>query len=265
MMSRQDSSAAYTRSFTPCDFILAPTGTLPKMLPPSMETAKLIDKLRPVRRPLTGTALRSFGTTPPIDSKCLGAMGRSLCARLGAVDNTKIIESAFAVVLKARGFRKRARNWFRTTSADEYQVVNLQKAPWGDGSCYVNLGWSAAVPAGDFRTESMCALSLRAEDTDAIPPINYVRPDGLTARDLPGTILLDSEMRDRMPETSFVELLTEVVIIPIADFMDRTPSLDDLVPLLKEKPWLLTVALREELHRRGHQLPRHVVPATHPQ
>ncbi len=36
-----------------------------------------------------------------------------------------MIESAFAVVLKARGFRKRGRNWFRTTLAGEYQVVNL--------------------------------------------------------------------------------------------------------------------------------------------
>ena len=172
-------------------------------------------------------------------------MGRSLCARLGAVDSTKIIESAFAVVLKARGFRKRARNWFRTTSADEYQVVNLQKSPWGGGSFYVNLGWDATVPAGDFRTENMCALTLRAEETDAIPTIDYVRPDGLTARDLPGTILLDSEMRDRMPEPSFVEQLTEVVIIPIADFMDRTPSLDDLGPLLTKKPWLaMTLASR---------------------
>jgi hypothetical protein len=107
----------------------------------------------------------------------------------------------------------------------------------------------------------MCALSVRAEETDVIPPIDFVRPDGLTARDLPGTILLDSEMGDRMPETSLVGKLTEVVVIPIADFMDRTPSLVDLVPLLSQKPWLvMTVALREELSRRGHELPRHEVP-----
>ena len=111
----------------------------------------------------------------------------------------------------------------------------------------------------------MCALSLRAEETDAIPTIDYVRTDGLTARDLAGTILLHSEMRDRMPETSLVEQLTEVVIMPIADFMDRTPSLDDLVPLLTEKPWLLTLALREELRRRGHELPWHIVPPSQPQ
>jgi hypothetical protein len=146
-----------------------------------------------------------------------------------------MVESAFAVVLKARGFRKRGRNWFRMTSADEYQVVNLQKSPWGGGSFYVNLGWDAAVPAGDFRTENMCALSVRAEQTDAIPMIDYVRPDGLTARDLPGTILLDSEMRDRMPEPTFVGQLTEVVVIPIADFMDRTPSLDDLASIHRSR------------------------------
>lgn len=181
------------------------------------------------------------------------------------MDRTKVVESAFASALKERGFRKRGRNWFRTTSANEYQVVNLQKSPWGGRSFYVNLGWDTSVPDGDFRTENMCALSVRAEQTDAIPPIDYVRPDGLKARDLPGTILLDSEMRDRMPETSFVEQLTEVVIIPIANFMDRTPSLDDLVPLLTEKPWLVTVALREELRRRGHELPRHTVPPSQPQ
>lgn len=181
------------------------------------------------------------------------------------MDETKIIESAFAGVLKARGFRKRGRNWFRTTSADAYQVVNLQKSSWGGGNFYVNLGWEAAVPPGDFRAANMCALSLRAEQTDAIPSIDYVRPDGLTARDLPGTILLDSEMRERMPETSFVGQLTEVVVVPIADFMDRTPSLDDLVPLLTEKPYLVTGAVRDELRRRGHELPWHTVPSLQPQ
>lgn len=164
-------------------------------------------------------------------------------------------EAAFAGVLKARGFRKRGRNWFRTTSSGEYQVVNLQKSPWGGGSFYLNLGWHPSVAAGDFRSENLCTLSLRAEDTDAIPTIDFVRPDGLAARDLPGIILLDAEMSGRIPEDSFLQQLTEVVIIPVADFMDRTPSLVDLVPFLVAKPQFAWVPVREELSRRGFTLP----------
>ncbi|WP_074447020.1 DUF4304 domain-containing protein [Pseudarthrobacter enclensis] len=171
------------------------------------------------------------------------------------MDKTKTIETAFAVVLKERGFRKRGRNWFRMTLANEYQVLNLQKSPWGGGSFYLNLGWDPAVSQGAFRPENLCALSLWAEKTDVIRTIDFARPDGLVARDLPGTILLDAEMSGRMPVDSFVEQLTNVVVIPIADFMDRTPSLDDLVPLLTAKPWFANIALREELSRRGHELP----------
>lgn len=166
-----------------------------------------------------------------------------------------MIESAFAGVLKARGFRKRGRNWFRTTSASEYQVVNLQKSPWGSGSFYLNLGWDPTVSVGEFRAENLCLLSLRAEQADVIAPIDFVRPDGLVARGLAGTILLDAEMSGRMPEESFIKQLTEVVIIPVADFMDRTPSLVDLVPLLSAKPWLAFIPVRKELSRRGHDLP----------
>ena len=178
-----------------------------------------------------------------------------LCWRISIVDKTKIIESAFAGVLKPRGFRKRGRNWFRTTSAGEYQVVNLQKSPWGSGSFYLHVGWDPAVAAGEFRAENFCVLSLRAEKTDVIPSIDFVRPDGLVARDLPGSILLDAEMSGRIPEDAFVEQLTEVIVVPVADFMDRTPSLVDLVPLLSAKPWLAFVRVREELSRRGHVLP----------
>lgn len=71
-------------------------------------------------------------------------------------------------------------------------------------------------------------------------------------------------MRERLPESSIVGQLTEVVVVPIADFMDRTPSLDDLVALLTEKPYLVTGAVREELRRRGHELPWHSVPSPQP-
>ena len=171
------------------------------------------------------------------------------------MDKTKTIETAFAGELKARGYRKRGRNWFRTTSTDEYQVVNLQKSPWGSGSFHLNLGWDPAVAQGEFRAENFCLLSLRAEKTDAIPSIDFARPDGLVARDLPGTILLEAEMGGRMSEDSFLKQLTEVVVLPAADFMDGTPSVVDLVPLLTAKPWFANVDLREVLGRRGHALP----------
>lgn len=88
-----------------------------------------------------------------------------------------------------------------------------------------------------------------------IPSIDFVRPDGLAARVLLGTILLDAEMRDRIPEDSFFQQLTEAVVIPVADFMDNTPSLVDLVPLLSAKPQFAFVRVREELSRRGYTLP----------
>jgi hypothetical protein len=87
------------------------------------------------------------------------------------VDAAKRIETVIAEVLKPRGFRKRARSWFRTTAANEYQIVNLQKSAWGSGSCYLNLGWDAAVAAREFRPENQCAIRFRAEETDVIQSI----------------------------------------------------------------------------------------------
>src|SRR4051794_25284374 len=97
----------------------------------------------------------------------------------GNVDAAKVIETAITSVLKPRGYRKRARNWFRTTSANGYQIVNLQKSSWGSGSYYLNLGWDATVSPGEFRSENQCAASLRAEDTDVIRPIQRIRGDGV--------------------------------------------------------------------------------------
>lgn len=171
------------------------------------------------------------------------------------MDAATRIETTIAGSLKSRGFRKRGRNWFRTTSANEYQVVNLQKSSWGGGNCYLNLGWDHAVPAGEFRPENQCAVSLRAEDTDVIPPVERIRPDGVTALELPGISLLDVEISSGTPEDVFAAELTDVIVSPIADLLDRTPSIVDLVPLLTAKPWFATLSLRDELSRRGHELP----------
>lgn len=84
------------------------------------------------------------------------------------MDAATRVEGVCVEVLKQRGFRKRARNWYRTTSAGEYQVVNLQRSPWGSGSCYLNLGWD--VDASSFRSENRCLLRLRAQETGVIEP-----------------------------------------------------------------------------------------------
>jgi hypothetical protein len=171
------------------------------------------------------------------------------------VDPAKLIETTIAGSLKPRGYRKRERNWFRTTSANEYQVVNVQKSSWGGGDCYLNLGWDASLPSGEFRPFNHCAINLRAENTDVITPIHHIRPDGVTEIELPGISLLDSEISSVMPEDDFTADLLDVVVTPVADLMDRTPSIVDLVPLLTAKPWFASLRLRSELRQRGHELP----------
>jgi hypothetical protein len=58
-----------------------------------------------------------------------------------------------------------------------------------------------------------------------------------------------------MSEDLFSSMLEEVVVTPIADLLDRTCSIVDLSPLIKAKPWCATIAAKEELSRRGHELP----------
>lgn len=48
------------------------------------------------------------------------------------------LESAIAPELKARGFKKKGRTWWRDTD-DVVQVLNLQQSPFGE-QLYVNLG-----------------------------------------------------------------------------------------------------------------------------
>jgi hypothetical protein len=79
-------------------------------------------------------------------------------------------------VLKPAGFRKRGLNWFLSTSGSDYQVVNHQRSSWG-GGCHLNLGWDPNVPARHFRPAHECLLSLRAEHTDVIPDIEWLRPE----------------------------------------------------------------------------------------
>lgn len=171
------------------------------------------------------------------------------------MEGLEAIEVTMTNVLKPRGFRKRGRNWFRTTTASQYQVVNFQKSSWGGGNCYLNLGWDPDVPAKGFRAENQCCVTIRAERTDVIPPIQRVRPDGLTTTEFPGITLLSSEMYNSMSGDQLVEEFTEVVAKPIADLMDRTPAILDLLPLLQAKPWFATRTVRDYLKPLGHELP----------
>jgi len=176
---------------------------------------------------------------------------------LGGVDVADVAERTLIGALKPSGFRKRGLNWFRTTSESDYQVVNLQRSPWGGGDCYLNLGWDPHVPAGQFRPAHQCLLTLRAEHTDVIPAIEWLRPDGETTVDLPGISLLDVETSRRMGEDEFSVMLREVVAVPVAELMNRSRSVVDLVPLLTGKPWLAGLSLRDYLTRHGYELPAH--------
>lgn len=171
------------------------------------------------------------------------------------MEPAKLIEATIARALKPRGYRKRGRNWFRATSANEYQVVNLQKSSWGGGDCCLNLGWDASVPSGEFRPVNVSSISLRAENTGVIPQILRIRPDGVTELALPGISLLDAEISSATPEEAFTKELLDVVITPVAELMDRTPSIVDLVPLLTAKPWFASLQIRSELRQRGYELP----------
>lgn len=166
------------------------------------------------------------------------------------MDVAGIAERTLAGALKPAGFRKRALNWFRTTSDSDYQVVNLQRSSWGSGDCYLNLGWDPHVPAGQFCPAHQCLLTLRAEHTDVIPDIEWLRPDGETTIDLPGISLLDVETSRRMAEGEFSVMLREVVAIPVTELMNRSRSVIDLVPLLTAKPWLAMVSLRDYMTLR---------------
>ena len=171
------------------------------------------------------------------------------------VEGLKAVESTLAGVFKLRDFRKRGRNWFRTTSGGQYQVINLQQSSWGGGNCYLNLGWDPELPVTGFRPEHQCRVTVRAEETDVIPPIQILRPDGVTTTEVSGINLLSSEMYLGMSTDRLVDDITTVIAVPVADLLDRTPTIADLVPLFTVKPWLATRLVREHLAPLGYDLP----------
>ncbi|HMO10064.1 MAG TPA: hypothetical protein PKB06_00820 [Actinotalea sp.] len=134
--------------------------------------------------------------------------------------------------------------------------MSLQESTWGSGQCHLQLGWDDQLDGEDFHPAIQCTLALAPEHTGAIPGLDWPRPDGYTTQ-LPGIVLLDPAVSTRLAEQEFVEHLTNVVATPIADLLDRAPSIVDMVPLLTTEPWLLTRPLRTRLANRGVTLPPH--------
>lgn len=58
-----------------------------------------------------------------------------------------------------------------------------------------------------------------------------------------------------MPTDRLVDDVAAVIGQPVADLMDRTTTMADLVPLLTAKPWFATGSVREHLTALGYDLP----------
>ncbi|GAA4691321.1 hypothetical protein GCM10023349_02510 [Nocardioides conyzicola] len=96
---------------------------------------------------------------------------------------------------------------------------------------------------------------MRAEQADVIPSIQRIRPDGITTTEIPGISLLDADMYEAMSPDELIEEVAAVIATPVADLLDSTVSMLDLVPMLTAKPWLATRALRDYLTPQGYHLP----------
>ena len=72
------------------------------------------------------------------------------------------LEAAISPKLKALGFKKKARTWWRTEN-DSIQVVNLQKSPYGD-QLYVNLAlYIRSLGPERLPPENRCHIQARLE------------------------------------------------------------------------------------------------------
>lgn len=72
------------------------------------------------------------------------------------------LETAIAPSLKEKGFKKKAKTWWRQ-SPDVIQVLNLQKSPYGD-NLYVNLGiYLKALGEEKAPPENRCHVRVRLE------------------------------------------------------------------------------------------------------
>ena len=77
------------------------------------------------------------------------------------------LESSISPPLKAQGFRKKARTWWRNRE-DTIQVINLQKDPWGGGRLHINLGVYVRQLGSELNPASHnCHVQARLENVAA--------------------------------------------------------------------------------------------------
>ena len=132
---------------------------------------------------------------------------------------SSILTEALNDVFKPLGFRKKSANWYRV-SGDLYCVVNVQKSPWGDGSCDVNIGFAPAVKAEKgWLPESKCLLRFRAG------AITSVSREGLN--------LLSVETAELRGEDALRADLVEKIADPVARAVNPIDSIQGLRSLLR--------------------------------
>jgi hypothetical protein len=103
------------------------------------------------------------------------------------------LEAAIAPQLKAAGFRKKARTWWRNVD-EAIQVVNLQKSPYGE-RLYVNLGiYVTRLGSETSPPENRCHVQARLERvTD---PARLAAISSAEAGAAPPQLLLDALLVD---------------------------------------------------------------------
>ena len=77
----------------------------------------------------------------------------------------------------------------------------------------------------------------------------------LATLELDGISLLDAECSRAMSAACFVEQVIDVIAVPVADLMDRTPALVDMAPLVTSKPWLADLETKAQFLSRGIEIP----------
>jgi hypothetical protein len=103
------------------------------------------------------------------------------------------LEAAITPSLKASGFTKKARTWWRH-SPDVIQVLNLQKSPYGD-NLYVNLGiYVKSLGEEQNPPENRCHVQARLERVVHSEHEQFVV--AATASGAPVQALIDSVLMD---------------------------------------------------------------------
>jgi hypothetical protein len=103
------------------------------------------------------------------------------------------LEAAIAPQLKAAGFAKRARNWWRR-AGETIHVVNLQKSTFGE-RLYVNLGvYVTALGPETNPTHNRCHVQARLERV--ADPARQGAVSSAESDNIPGPALVDAVVVD---------------------------------------------------------------------